>query len=147
MARVNRTKARLAGLDLPAPAIAAAGRPEWQEQAQFCRWLDSWLPAHGGKYHAVVNEGRRSPGERARASAQGLRKGVPDFYVFLPAVGLIAIEFKRRDGHASDVRPEQRDWLAFIGEAMGARFFAAAAFGCLDAVRFVHTLYPAAPLP
>jgi hypothetical protein len=141
------TKARLAGLDLPAPAVARPARAELQEQASFCRWLDSWLPDHGGKYHAVVNEGRRSPGERARVAAQGLRKGVPDMYVFLPAVGLMAIEFKRADGRASDVRPEQRAWLSFIGADMGPRFFAAAAFGWLDAVQFVRTLYPAAPQP
>lgn len=124
---------------LPAPRTTA--KDEHAEQSQFCRWLDTWLPAAGGRYHAVVNEGRRSSGERARASQQGLRKGVPDLYVFHPTVGLMALEFKRANGHASDVRPEQREWLAFIGQAMGERFHARAVFGCEDAQQYVRALF------
>jgi hypothetical protein len=130
--------------DLPTPAVATP-RSELQEQASFCRWLDTWLPAAGGRYHAVVNEGRRSPGERARAAAQGLRAGVPDLYVFLPAVGLVALEFKRANGKQSDVRSTQRQWLQFIGEQMGARFFAAAVFGCTDAQDFLAGLLDSKP--
>lgn len=141
----RRTKLRLAGISLPTPTAAIPARSELQEQANFCRWLDSWLPAAGGRYHAVVNEGRRSPGERARAAAQGLRKGVPDLNIYLPAVGLIALEFKRSDGCPSDVRPEQRAWLHFLSECMGERFFAAAVFGDAAARSFVRTLYPQAP--
>jgi hypothetical protein len=143
----KRIKALMAGMDLPVPETASAAGSELQEQARFCRWLDTWLRNAGGRYHAVVNEGRRSQGERARASAQGLKRGVPDMYVFLPPVGMIALEFKRADGRPSDVRPEQRAWLQFLAEDMGAggRFFAAAVFGCLDAQEFVRTLYASAP--
>jgi hypothetical protein len=141
-ARTQRSRAIAEIMDgLPAPRAAAGD--EHTEQSRFCRWLDTWLLAAGGRYHAVVNEGRRSAGERARASQQGLRKGVPDLYMFHPAVGLIALEFKRADGCASDVRPEQREWLAFIGQAMGERFHAAAVFGCTAAQEHVRALFGA----
>ena len=127
--------------DLPTPH-AQGTRSEHAEQSRFCRWLDTWLPAAGGRYHAVVNEGRRSPGERARAAQQGLRAGVPDLYVFLPTVGLVALEFKRADGSAADVRPEQRALLTFIGQTMGDRFHAYAVFGCKEAQDVIRRLAP-----
>lgn len=126
--------------DLPAPKIARK-RSEHSEQHMFCQWLDTWLPQAGGRYHAVVNEGRRTRGEAVKAHQQGLRAGVPDLNIFHPAVGMIALEFKRADGTVKDVRANQRAWIDFFDADMGERFFAKAVFGCEDAKRYIRTLF------
>jgi hypothetical protein len=101
-------RAVLLELDDP-PGLAA---PEHQHQAAVCRWArlnHAALPALQLLY-AVPNGARRSRGERGWALAEGLRAGVPDLVLPVPAGpwhGLY-IEMKSGTGVPSI---EQEWWL------------------------------------
>jgi hypothetical protein len=117
---------------LPAPTEAA-------EQRMVAAWLNArrlcWLHP--------PNEGRRSVVTGAHLRSLGLKKGAPDVLVFTPPPGKfgivgVAIEMKRRNGTASGVRPEQRDWLDQLKELGWAT---CVAFGADDAIAFLESHY------
>lgn len=92
-------------------------------------------------YHAfaVPNGGYRKKGERFRLQAEGQKSAVPD--VLIPRrigdyVG-VALEFKRVDGKASDVRKDQREALARFRDQ---GWYAAVAFGCEAALSILAEL-------
>lgn len=79
-----------------------------QRQYPELRWL-----------HASQNGmAARSPVTARRATAAGMRKGVPDIHLPVPRNGAhgLWIELKRPGKHS--VSPEQREWLAGLA-AMG----------------------------
>lgn len=64
---------------------------------------------------AVPNGGARSKKAGAKLKAEGVRRGVPDYLLPVPAgkaVGL-AVELKAKGGRLA---PEQRDWLESLQE-------------------------------
>jgi len=58
----------------------------------------------------------RSKSQAKRVKAAGMEKGVPDLLIFEPPEGSpyvgVALEMKREGGVRSDVRKEQREWMA-----------------------------------
>lgn len=72
--------------------------------------------------NASLNGVRLSPHQAVMAKKGGMKKGYPDVFLPVAAMGYhgLFIEMKRRDGRASDVKKEQRAWLRDL-EAQGYR--------------------------
>lgn len=67
----------------------------------------------------AVPNGLLTTQKQARmAKASGLEKGVPDLLIFDAPPGYVgvALEMKRIDGRPSDLRPEQRQWMAQLAK-------------------------------
>lgn len=88
---------------------------EHQEQAAVIRWFQSAYPAIKSRLFAIPNGSHKSRAAASKFSAEGLRSGVPDLMLPVPAGkyhGLF-IEMKRaKGGRLSDT---QKDWLDFLG--------------------------------
>ena len=93
---------------------------EAQEQKmlfEWAEWAKGKYPELEWLYHCP-NEGKRSLRYGNELRKQGMKKGVPDICLPVPAhhyIGLY-IEMKRRDRSVSKVSKEQRDWLAFLNK-------------------------------
>lgn len=87
---------------------------EHQEQAALIMWFQSAYPAIKNRLFAVPNGTNKSRASASRHMAEGLRPGVPDLMLPIPASGYhgLFIEMKRaKGGKLSDA---QRDWLEFL---------------------------------
>ncbi len=88
---------------------------EHQEQAALIMWFQSaYPPAIKNRLFAVPNGTNKSRASASRHMAEGLRPGVPDLMLPIPASGYhgLFIEMKRaKGGKLSDA---QRDWLEFL---------------------------------
>lgn len=104
---------------------------ERDEQRSFV----SWLRAHNIRHHSIPNSAARSREQTADLKREGLSKGAPDLYVFLPGRATLAIEMKRECGILSDVGEEQWDWHEFLPGCPG--WYSCIAFGKRAAVEFV----------
>lgn len=88
---------------------------EAQDQAKLAAWLD----ARGILYSATANGGVRHIRTATSLKAQGVKKGLPDIFVYDPPpnrpgkVGF-ALELKRAVGGA--LSPEQHRWLVDLAE-------------------------------
>jgi hypothetical protein len=87
---------------------------EEQSQAAFFQWWEIWAPLHKLPVQllfAVPNGGHRHPAVAAKLKAQGVRRGVPDVFLDIPAGGWhgLRLEFKRKGKSTS---PEQQTMLA-----------------------------------
>jgi hypothetical protein len=86
------------------------------------RLLVKYLELKRLKFSSIPNSTWTSSyAEKAKNRAQGLRKGLPDMLVFLPAhksvfleAKLIFIEMKRQKG--GRVTPEQKEWIECLGQ-------------------------------
>lgn len=89
---------------------------EHQEQKAVIQWFDRQHKAIRGRLFAVPNGGDRHEIVAAKLKAEGVRKGVPDLWLPVPRRGFhgLVIEMKRLKG--STTKPEQLDWLEFLGE-------------------------------
>ena len=88
--------------------------------------------------NASLNGMRASSIHQAVAAKKsGMKKGYPDIFLPVAARGWngLFIEMKRRDGVASDVSPEQRQWLADLTEQ---GYQAVIAFGWEQAARLIE---------
>lgn len=94
------------------------------KEAQEQTMLFEWIEYARAKYpeldycYAIPNGGSRNLIEARHLKEQGVRRGVPDICLPVPAhhyIGLY-IEMKRRDRKVSKVSQEQRDWLAFLNK-------------------------------
>lgn len=72
----------------------------------------------------------------------GVTKGLPDFIIVIPdnlctedRSILLFVEMKRENGVPSDVKPEQKRWLAALNEIEDVATFVA--FGAKPAMEFV----------
>lgn len=77
-------------------------------------WFQSAYPAIKNRLFAVPNGTNKSRASASRHMAEGLRPGVPDLMLPIPASGYhgLFIEMKRaKGGKLSDA---QRDWLEFL---------------------------------
>lgn len=87
-------------------------------QAAVVAWAalqSATLPALRLLY-AVPNGGPRSIVAAAKLKAEGVKPGVPDLVLPVPAMGFagLYVEMKTKDG---TVRPEQKAWIAALQEA------------------------------
>jgi len=64
---------------------------------------------------SVPNGGTRNPVEAKKLQATGLRPGVADFIVILPAGRMLFIEFKLPNGVQSDVQKEFQSIVEALG--------------------------------
>lgn len=91
------------------------------------------------------NEGRRGAKQGALLKRSGVKAGVSDVLIYTPPPLFpqyrgVAIELKRQDGTASDVSPEQWDWLARLSD-LG--WIVGVAYGAEDARRMLRAVgYP-----
>lgn len=87
---------------------------EHAEQCAVVKWFDMQYPALRGRLFAVPNGGARHPAVAGKLKAEGVRKGVPDLWLPVPAHGLhgLVIELKAKGGRLT---PEQDDWINFLG--------------------------------
>lgn len=97
----------------PKPAAQAS---EHAEQVSLVQWFDKEFPKLRGRLFAIPNGGHRHPAEAARLKLEGVRAGVPDLFLPVPAGGKhgLFIEMKREKG--GRLSPEQKDWLAHLNE-------------------------------
>lgn len=84
-------------------------------QAYFFKWvtaLENRFPVLK-RFHAIPNGGGRTKFMRYLLSITGLRSGVPDTFLPVPAPGYsgLYIEFKRPGEYPSK---EQREWIDFL---------------------------------
>lgn len=92
---------------------------EAQEQKALFQWAEyskRKYPALDLMYH-IPNGGGRNPVEGRHLKEQGVKPGVPDICLPVPAHGRCAlyIEMKRRQG--GRLSEEQRGWIAALSRA------------------------------
>lgn len=108
---------------------------EHDEQAQLVNMVEAVFPAVSALLFAIPNGANKSPVARLRFKAEGLRSGVPDMFLALPAGrwhGLF-IEMKRRRG--GTVSPEQKAYIEAL-RAQGYR--AEVCRGCDEALEVLR---------
>ena len=87
--------------------------------------------------NASLNGVRLATHQAVLAKKGGMRKGYPDVFLPVAAMGYhgLFIEMKRKDGSASDVKKEQREWLE---DLKGQGFHAGVCFGWEEAARLIE---------
>lgn len=85
---------------------------EHAEQVKVVHWLEYTYP--NVKFYAVPNGGHRHISVAKKLKAEGVRGGVPDLVIPLPAGGFagLYVEMKRPGG--GRVSPKQREWLDYL---------------------------------
>lgn len=110
------------------------------EQATFVQWLE----LNGLLFSATAQSTWTTSWNQKRKNYQtGLRKGVPDLIVIIPAEKsaddkpyLLFIEMKRTKG--SVVSPEQKVWIEAINSILAEDVAAFVAYGADEAIRIVE---------
>lgn len=91
---------------------------EYYEQVAFVQWLR----LHDIPHWRTPNETyTKSWKQKATNKALGVSAGVPDLFVAVPNVGLLAIEMKRVKGSVTS--PAQKQWLAVLNSLPGVQAF------------------------
>lgn len=85
-------------------------------------------------YHSP-NGGKRNVREAARMKAEGVRSGIPDYHLPIPAMGYhsLYIELKKPDAVPSDASPDQRR-EALMLDSYGHRVMFAAGWNQASAI-------------
>lgn len=110
------------------------------EQATFVQWLE----LNGLLFSATAQSTWTTSWNQKRKNYQtGLRKGVPDLIVIIPAEKsaddkpyLLFIEMKRTKG--SVVSPEQKVWIEAINSILAEDVAAFVAYGADEAIKIVE---------
>src|SRR5699024_8688971 len=90
-----------------------SGPSEHQIQCALIQWFDNTHRQHRGRLFAIPNGGLRDTRVAKKMKAEGVRRGVPDLFLPVPAGdhhGLF-IELKRPGGRLS---ADQKKWLDFL---------------------------------
>lgn len=101
---------------------------EFEEQKVFVEWLE----AKGLKFSAIPNSTYTTSWNQKRKNKEsGLRAGLPDLLIILPACkGLLFIEMKRTKGGV--ISPEQQGWINELNTLDGVE--AAVCKGAAEAI-------------
>lgn len=85
---------------------------EFQECKVFVQWADL-NPNIGNYLFHIPNEGERNEWERKKQHDQGLRSGIPDYMLAIPASGYngLFIEMKRSGTQNHARRESQQAWI------------------------------------
>lgn len=104
-------------------------KPRIPLEDEDCEALVRWMSLKRLRFGHIANENkaesRRVAAIRgAKRYRMGVRKGVPDYVIVIPAGAnrpqrLLFLEMKRKKSVPSDVSPEQREWLADLGACAG----------------------------
>lgn len=98
--------------------------------------LVQWLQLSGIKHWRTPNETyTKSYKQKANNKALGVVPGIPDLFVVIPNVGLLAIEMKRLK--RSVTSPAQKEWIALLNTLPGIQAFIC--FGFEDARRTIES--------
>lgn len=86
---------------------------EHGHQVALIQWFDRTYPEHKGRLFAIPNGGFRHAVTAQKLKLEGVRSGVPDLMLPVPANGYhgLFIEMKAEKGRLS---PQQKDWIAFL---------------------------------
>lgn len=111
-------------------------RVEELEQIDLASHCAFRWPEHFGLQFHVANESKASPQYRGKLARMGLKKGVSDWLVLVPAHGrpYMVLELKRARKKDSTISKEQRDFLLST-ESVGA--FAVVAYGYRAALQAI----------
>lgn len=102
--------------------------------------LVEYLELRGLKYTATTNHTYTTSWKQKTHNRKlGLRAGIPDMIVVLPAKGLAFIEMKRKKN--SSTTPEQVAWIEALNTCPGVE--ARVCKGADVAIAFIEELYPA----
>lgn len=105
-------------------------------QAALVEWFDDCVPPEAAMLFAVANGGDRHTAVAARLTAEGVRRGVSDLVLMLPAGRTIFIEVKlaKTHWHARTVQSEEQ--LAFEERAcaLGHRYVVVRSIDELEAL-------------
>jgi hypothetical protein len=100
------------------------------------RTFVQWLKLKGIPHWRVPNETyTKSWAQKRKNTALGVSAGVPDLFVAIPSVGLLAIEMKRTKGSVTS--QAQKDWIATLNSCPGVQ--AAVCKGAQEAIAFVES--------
>lgn len=108
------------------------------EQTALIQWAE-FMAAKDPRLkllNASLNGVRLSPSQAILAKQSGMKKGYPDLFLPVPNrpwCGLF-IEMKRKDGTASDVSKEQRQW---IEDLQAQNYKALVCYGWEDAAQVI----------
>lgn len=106
--------------------------------------LVQWLNLQGIKHFRVPNETyTKSYKQKVTNKALGVVPGVPDLFVAIPHVGLLAIEMKRIK--RSVTSPAQKEWIELLNTLPGVQAFVC--FGFEDARRTIESFIIIQPSP
>jgi hypothetical protein len=115
---------------------------EYEEQ----KLLVEYLEANNIKFSKIAQETfTRSFGQKMKNKMSGLRRGLPDLLIVLPAEKtyshnniLVFIEMKRKKGgHTS---PEQQEWIELLNRING-KVFAFVAKGYEEAKKVIESFF------
>lgn len=97
--------------------------PRKNLELKECQRLATWLDLHRIKFSHLAQStyaqqafGQKNWGIITRNKQLGVRKGVPDYIIILPARCLLFIEMKAAKGVVSW---EQRDWIKELNDCRG----------------------------
>ncbi len=90
---------------------------EFQECKAFVQWAD-YQPSIGQYLFHIPNEGERNEWERKKQHDQGLRSGIPDYMLAIPASGYhgLFLEMKRSGTQNHKRRDSQTEWIRKLNE-------------------------------
>lgn len=113
-----QARSRLGEACAPPHATARTRRDEEHRmQADFIAALADLAREHPEyaqavrRTHATPNGGGRTPREAGRLKAEGVRRGVSDLFVALPAAGRAGLYIEMKAGRGR-LTPEQKKWIA-----------------------------------
>ena len=105
------------------------------EDMEQCVFVD-WLRLNHIAHFRVPNETyTKSFKQKAKNKALGVVPGVPDLFIALPSVGLLAIEMKRTK--LSVTSQAQKDWQVLLNQCPGTQAFICK--GADEAIKIVES--------
>lgn len=116
-------------------ALRTTGTEDQEQAALF-----TWAKYNTGRYpvlkwlHAIPNGGKRDPITAARLITTGVKAGVPDIHLPVPAGGYHGLYIEMKVGYNTPTE-KQREWLAGM-EQLGHRVFVCYSWG--DAARKIE---------
>ncbi|MGR8918013.1 MAG: VRR-NUC domain-containing protein [Gammaproteobacteria bacterium] len=104
-----------------APPGPRRGRPEHAIQATFVEWVELQFPKEAQHLAAIPNGGGRTKAEAGMLKAEGVKKGAPDLFLFLPRGPYLgaAFETKAPGGRQST---DQKVWQSRL-QSQGYAYF------------------------
>lgn len=92
------------------------------EEAEEQKALFLWADMSMGKWpclrlmHHIPNGGYRKPSEASHLALEGVKSGVPDICLPVPASGLHGLYIEMKRVHGGTVSPQQKEWIHALRE-------------------------------
>ena len=107
---------------------------EHTHQVNLIKWFDLQYKDYRGRLFSIPNGGKRNIIVAVKLKAEGVRPGVPDLMLPVPAPGYagLFIEMKTEKGRPTD---SQLDWFNFLNEQ---GYYASVCYGFEDAQEVIN---------